>query len=134
LLETKELLIPNRVEKFQGQDICVDMFAMPGWLAAKKLAQSTPIQSPRNTHSAFLLFSAEKFKIAYSNRLSLVPTPLNGLGLLESALANLLNELTVYRAVPTDTEITIVHLDSWLSSGLLRGDFTSVEIQNFRAD
>jgi len=79
-LEPRELIIPNRIENFQSREICVDMFAMPGWLATEKLVLSTRLRSPRNTHSAFLFFAAEKFKIAYTNRMSDIPVELNGLG------------------------------------------------------
>jgi hypothetical protein len=112
----------------------VDVFAFQGWLPARKIVWSILIQSARNTHSAFLLFSAEKFKIAYANRKSDIPTRHGGLGYLESALANLLIEFTVYRALPTNTALTIKHLDSWLARGLLRGDFSGDEISNFQAE
>jgi hypothetical protein len=133
-LKPNELIIPNRIEKFLGFSICVDLFAYQGWLRAKKIVCSIPIQSPRNTHSAFLLFSAEKFKLAYAKKISEIPNQLGGLGYLESALANLLFEFIVYRALPTNTTLTIEHLDSWLARGIKRGDFSADEISDFRAE
>jgi SAM-dependent methyltransferase len=133
-LKPNEMIIPNRIEKFLGFNICVDMFAYSGWLKEKKIVSSLPIQSARNTHSAFLLFSAEKFKFAYAEKKSELPSQHGGLGYLESALANLLFEFIVYRALPTNTTLTIEHLDSWLARGLSRGDFSADEISDFRAE
>jgi hypothetical protein len=133
-LKPMEMIIPNRIEKFLGSDICVDMFAFQGWLQARKIVWTILIQSARNTHSAFLLFSAEKFKIAYAKKISETPSRLRGLGYLESALANLLIDFIVYRALPTNTTLTIRHLDSWLSRGIERGDFSVDEISNFKAE
>jgi len=111
--ELDSILIANRVEQMLGQQFCTDLVAMPGWKSPSIKLEEKRFREPINIHSGLLLLNKEKFKLAYERRPFKEPTIIIG-DYMASAFANMHAFFRIYRALPTSTEVTVLHLDSWV--------------------
>ena len=123
-LRNFETVIPNRLEFFNGKPFCVDIFALPGWKSESKFIDNQTFVEPINTHSGFMFLPRKTFLRAYKNRKHVHPTILIG-DYMASSLANIFSSMRVYRPIPTNSSLTIVHEDSW-SSRMLEKDMFSL--------
>jgi hypothetical protein len=123
-LRNFETVIPNRLEFFNGKPFCVDIFALPGWKSESKFIDNQTFVEPINTHSGFMFLPRKTFLRAYKNRKYVHPTILIS-DYMESSLANIFSSMRVYRPIPTNSSLTIVHEDSW-SSRMLEKDMFSL--------
>ncbi len=123
--EPDSILIANRVEQLLEGQFCTDLVAMPGWKSPPITLSCKPYREPINIHSGLLLLTSEKFRMAYKERPFHEPTKIIG-DYMASAFANMHAYFRVFRALPTRSEVTVLHLDSWvqrqLSNNLLQVD------------
>jgi hypothetical protein len=107
------ILIPNRLETIDEVQFCTDMIAMPGWKSAGINIKGKLYRESINIHSGVLLLSVSKFNAAYEARPFKVPTIIIG-GYMASAFANMHAYFRILRALPTSTEMPVIHTDSWV--------------------
>jgi hypothetical protein len=111
--ESNCILIANRIETYDKKEFCVDLLAMPGWKGNTLSKNGFKYRESINTHSGMILLSSSKFRIAYEQRPFNIPTRIIG-DFMASAFANMHAYFQVVRAIPTSSEVTVFHLDSWV--------------------
>ncbi len=111
--QSDSILIANRVEQLLEEEFCTDLVAMPGWKSPAISLNGKSYREPINIHSGLLLMTSEKFRSAYKNRPFKEPTKIIG-DYMASAFANMHAYFKILRALPTSSEVTVLHLDSWV--------------------
>jgi hypothetical protein len=111
--ESDSILIANRVEQILEEQFCTDLVAMAGWKSPAISLNGKSYREPINIHSGLLLLTSEKFRSAYTNRPFKEPTKIIG-DYMASAFANMHAYFKILRALPTSSEVTVLHLDSWV--------------------
>jgi hypothetical protein len=124
LVDNSILVIPNRIEIFLNTPFCVDLLGSYRWKSKSKKILGGNYRKSLNTHSGFILLSFEKFEVAYRKRKYNLPTKIGELGYLESALANLINSFEIYRKIPINSSLEVIHLDGWLSKQIDDGNLS----------
>jgi hypothetical protein len=126
----RSILIPNRLENYKESVFCVDLLAMPGWKSRVRYSRRFRLRQPINIHSGIIFVKATKFRRLYRKREFDKPTILIG-DFMASALANLIGKTRVYRAVPSRSKMSVLHLDSWALRQLSLGHLQKNTIEDF---
>jgi hypothetical protein len=129
ILDLNTVLIPNRIEIFEGVRYCTDLIAMPGWKGPKYEIAGQVVREPINIHSGFLFMSGEKFDIAYKTRPFKNPTIIIG-DYMASAFANIHANFRVLRCIPAVDKVTLFHHDNWAQRLIDNGRISRDDVRN----
>jgi len=108
-----EVLLPNRLEKENGEYYCVDTKkCFPGWINTERVFKNRLIKVAINPHSGILILSRDKYRYAMS-QISAIPFKKMFGGIMASSYAHFHKPFCLYRVKDDITFHSVIHLDSW---------------------
>jgi len=110
-----ECLLPNRMERQEGNAYCVDLQATPGWTCQFKKFKAATLRVGVSPHSGLSILSQAKLKYALE-RVDLTRRDTIIGGPMASAYANIHSPFSLYRPFDPVDFVTVVHQDNWESS------------------
>lgn len=107
-----ECFHPNRMEYKDGEEYCVDLKAMPGWIDISKKYKEYELRVANNPHSGVSIMSREKLVYA-QKRIDLKRRDKIIGHYMASAYANLHSPFLMFRTFPNLSAHKVIHLDNW---------------------